>query len=51
MRNKAMRVCCLLLTICMAAAWIPSFAEEYTIDNIRQYVADRLSWRTAQPGR
>ncbi len=40
MKNKWMHVCCLLLMICMAAAWIPASAEEgYTIDNIRQYVA------------
>ena len=40
MKNKWMRLCCLLLMICMAAAWIPASAEEaYTIDSIRQYVA------------
>jgi len=40
MKNKWMRVCCLLLTICMTAAWTLASAEEtYTIDNIRQYVA------------
>lgn len=40
MKNKWMHVCCLLLIICMAAAWVPASAEEgYTIDNIRQYVA------------
>ncbi len=40
MKNKWMRVCSLLLMICMASAWIPAAAEEaYTIDTIRQYVA------------
>ena len=40
MKNKWTRICCLMLTICMAAAWTPASAEEeYTIDNIRQYVA------------
>jgi selenocysteine lyase/cysteine desulfurase len=40
MKNTWMRVCCLFLMICMAAVWIPASAEgEYTIDNIRQYVA------------
>ena len=39
MKNGWMRFCCLLLMVCIAAAWIPAAAEEYTIDNIRQYVA------------
>ena len=40
MKNIWMRVCCLLLMICTAAAWMPAFAEEeYTIGSIRQYVA------------
>ena len=40
MENRWMRICCLLLMICMATAWAPASAEEeYTIDNIRQYVA------------
>ena len=39
MKNRWTRFCCLLLMVCIAAAWIPAAAEEYTIDNIRQYVA------------
>ena len=40
MKNKWTRICCLMLTVCMAAAWtLASAEEEYTIDNIRQYVA------------
>ena len=40
MKNKWTRICCLVLTVCMAAAWtLASAEEEYTIDNIRQYVA------------
>lgn len=39
MKNPLLRVCCLLLIICLAGVWIPAGAEEYTIGNIRQYVA------------
>ena len=39
MKNRMKRVCCLLLVLCMTAAWFPASAEEYTISNIRQYVA------------
>ncbi len=40
MKNRWMRVCCLLVMIFVATAWIPANAEEeYTIDNIRQYIA------------
>ena len=39
MKNRLMRVCCLLLMICIAAAWLPAAAEGYTIGNIREFVA------------
>ena len=39
MKNKLLRVCCLLLIAVLAVSWIPACAEGYTIDNIRQYVA------------
>jgi len=40
MKNKWTRILCLLMMICLAAAWTLASAEaEYTIDNIRRYVA------------
>ena len=39
MKNRLIRVCCLLLMICIAAACLPAAAEGYTIGNIREYVA------------
>ncbi len=40
MKTKCIRLCSLLLMLCLACAWMPASAEEaYTIDTIRQYVA------------
>lgn len=39
MKNTFKRICCLLLSIGIAAACLSAVAEEYTINNIRQYVA------------
>ena len=39
MKNMMIRICCLLLIFGIAVTWIPATAEEYTINNIRQYVA------------
>ena len=39
MKSTLKRICCLLLIIGIAAAWIPATAEEYTISNIRPYIA------------